>query len=508
MREIPVQPRQPRLRLLAAAAALAMGPALAIAQASGATAIHGQASIVTQGNQTTITTVNGAGTRHSAINWQSFSVAAGSSTRFNQPDASSTSINRVLGGDPSKILGTLSSNGRLVLVNPAGITVGAGASVDTAGFTASTLRMSEADALAGRLRFDGGMPGATLQVDGSVLAQSGDVVLISSNVAVGANALLRAPGGAVVLAAGQTVDITGRGLEGIRLELSAPSDSAVNLGTLEGDAVGIFASNLRHSGLLRAVGAETDGNKLRLVATLSSQVDGIVRVGSAKLVTATKLSGKDDKDAKDKADKDKADKEKADKEKADKDKKDKEEKDKKDKEAKRASANAGNGSQGENSGAGNSAPEPEPAPTAATTASAPAPAQASAGEPAAAPAPAPAAEATPAPSAPAPAAANSPAPAPATASSPAPAPSAAPAPAPTAAAPAPAPAAPAAPQSTAAAPQAPAQAVTQPVVVAAIEQQQQQVASALADPGELPVDARKKREKLAAAKDDALQCVP
>jgi filamentous hemagglutinin family protein len=142
-------PHQAR-RLLAIAAALAFAPALSLAQASGATVIHGQASFATQGNQLTITTVNGAGTRHSAIDWQSFSVPQGSVTRFNQPDALSTSINRVLGADPSKILGTLSSNGRLVLVNPAGITVGQGAAVDTAGFTASTLRMSDADALAGR----------------------------------------------------------------------------------------------------------------------------------------------------------------------------------------------------------------------------------------------------------------------------------------------------------------------------------------------------------------------
>ena len=33
------------------------------------------------------------------------------STQFNQPTAQSTSINRVLGPDPSAIYGTLSSNG-------------------------------------------------------------------------------------------------------------------------------------------------------------------------------------------------------------------------------------------------------------------------------------------------------------------------------------------------------------------------------------------------------------
>ena len=129
-------------------AAFAVAGASAVAQPVGGQAVHGAATVTTQGNQTTVTTQNGAGTSHSAINWQSFNVPVGTGTYFNQPTTTSTSINRVTGNNPSAILGTLGSNGRLVLVNPSGITVGAGAVVDTNGFTASTLRMSDADALA------------------------------------------------------------------------------------------------------------------------------------------------------------------------------------------------------------------------------------------------------------------------------------------------------------------------------------------------------------------------
>ena len=100
------------------------------------------------GKNLTITTSNGAGLNHSALNWQSFSVPAGSVTRFEQPSAASTSINRVTGADPSAILGTLTSNGKLVLVNPAGIAVGPGGVVDTAGFTASTPAVQMATASA------------------------------------------------------------------------------------------------------------------------------------------------------------------------------------------------------------------------------------------------------------------------------------------------------------------------------------------------------------------------
>src|SRR5207237_846546 len=176
---------------------------------------------------------NAAGTNRSVINWQSFSIPSGSSTRFDQPTVQSLSINRVVGNDPSSIFGTLSSNGRLVLVNPSGIAVGAGAVVDTAGFTASTLKMSDADALAGRLVFGDGLGGGLLKVEGRIVARSGDIVLIAPNVQVGAQALVQAANGATILAAGQKVELTGRGLEGIVMQVQAPENSAVNLGTLQ-----------------------------------------------------------------------------------------------------------------------------------------------------------------------------------------------------------------------------------------------------------------------------------
>ena len=271
-------PSRFRARPLLLAVALANGFAAlpAGAQPTGAQAIHGAARLSSQGANLVVTTQNGAGTRHSAINWQSFSIPGGSTTHFAQPDAASTSINRVLGGNPSAIFGTLSSNGRLVLVNPAGITVGAGAVVDTAGFTASTLRMTDADAIAGRLRFGDGSAAGPLRVDGRILASSGDVVLIGTDVQAGAQAVIQSPQGATVLAAGQKVELTGRGLEGIRLEVQAPGDQAVNLGTLQGDAVGIFAGTLRHSGLIQASAASVQGGRVVLKAAGDALVDGTV----------------------------------------------------------------------------------------------------------------------------------------------------------------------------------------------------------------------------------------
>ena len=260
-----------------------MSPARA--NPTGAQAVHGQASVVGNGNALTVTTQNGPGTSHSVINWQSFSIPGGSSTTFVQPGNSSLSINRVITNTPSAIFGTLSSNGRLVLVNQSGIAIGAGAVVDTAGFTASSLRMLDADALAGRLRFgqaNASMGGASgITVDGRVTARDGDVVLIAPNIAVGAGALVQAPNGSTVLAAGQQVEITGRGLDGISMTVQAPSDAALNLGQLQGDAVAIFAGTLRHSGEIQATSVQIEGGKVVLHAAGALSIDGQIQARGA-----------------------------------------------------------------------------------------------------------------------------------------------------------------------------------------------------------------------------------
>lgn len=272
------------LKTITALVALAWAaiPLVAHANPTGGVAIVGQAQMASQGNKLTVTTQNGAGLSHSAINWQTFSIPQGSTTYFAQPNAASTVINRVITNTPSQLFGTLGSNGNLVLVNQSGITVGAGAVIDSAGFTASALRMTDADALAGRLHFgDVGALGANVSVQGNILARSGDVVLIGNSVDTGANALIQAPNGATLLAAGQALSISARGLEGIQLEVQAPQHQALNLGTLQGSAVGLFAGTLKHIGVIQATKATLEGGKVLLKASGDTTVQGkILAAGS------------------------------------------------------------------------------------------------------------------------------------------------------------------------------------------------------------------------------------
>ncbi|HXC39772.1 MAG TPA: filamentous hemagglutinin N-terminal domain-containing protein [Burkholderiales bacterium] len=120
----------------------------ALANPMGASVASGVAGFNNQGSTLIVTNSPGA-----VINWQSFSIGAGETTRFAQQSAASSVLNRVIGADPSVILGTLSSNGRVFLINQSGILMGAGAKIDTAGFVASTLNLSNEDFAAGRLNF-------------------------------------------------------------------------------------------------------------------------------------------------------------------------------------------------------------------------------------------------------------------------------------------------------------------------------------------------------------------
>ena len=60
----------------------------------------------------------------SIIDWSSFSITGGEHVNFQVPSATSVTLNRVTGNDPSSIFGKLTSNGNLMLINRKGIIFG------------------------------------------------------------------------------------------------------------------------------------------------------------------------------------------------------------------------------------------------------------------------------------------------------------------------------------------------------------------------------------------------
>src|SRR5690554_6917167 len=87
------------------------------------------------------------------VHWHDFSIGDAETVLFLQPDASAVALNRVVGNMPSEILGTLTANGHVFLINPNGILFGQGAQVDVGGLLASTLDITDIDFLNDRYTF-------------------------------------------------------------------------------------------------------------------------------------------------------------------------------------------------------------------------------------------------------------------------------------------------------------------------------------------------------------------
>jgi filamentous hemagglutinin family protein len=166
---------------------------------SGGVVAAGTATISSAGSTTTINQA----TANAIINWQEFSIGSNEATKFFVPTSSSATLNRVLGGNPSAIYGTLSSNGQIILINPNGIVVGPGGRIDVASFLGSTLNVSDNEFRKGKnLHFLGSGSGM-IDNEGTIHASSGDVYLIAGEVNNGGTLL--APHGTVGLAAGNDI---------------------------------------------------------------------------------------------------------------------------------------------------------------------------------------------------------------------------------------------------------------------------------------------------------------
>jgi len=261
---------------------------------AGANVVAGQVSISQPGPQRQLIR---QGSDKAIIDWRSFSIGSGSAVSFAQPGSNSVALNRVVGGDASSILGSLSANGQIFLVNPNGIYFGRGAILDTAGLLATTLDIGNDDFLAGRYTFSRSAraaDGAAVSNDGMLRARDGGYIVLAgdraSNLAGGrAEARL----GTVALAAGNkiTLDINGDSL--VRFSVDAATadrlGGATNLGQIAADGGRVLMTAMaareatgavvNNSGIIRAAGIEErDGEVLLTAGTGEAQVSGGIDV--------------------------------------------------------------------------------------------------------------------------------------------------------------------------------------------------------------------------------------
>jgi len=293
------------------AALLAATPIAAFAGPQNGTVGSGTAAITTPTAQSTVIDQTSA---KAIINWQGFSIGADEFVTFNQPDSSSITLNRVTGADPSSILGNLSANGQVFLVNPNGIYFGAGATLDVGGLVASTFDISDADFLSGNYLFTqiDGSDDASVVNDGVINARENGYVVLASNRTVN-NGEIKAKFGQIALVAGGgvTLDIVGDGLINFSVDAQVAAEMAgvENTGDLIADGGrivltskatdGLIATVVNNTGLIQANGIAEQNGEIFLTGDDSISSTGNLATGGSLNInagTTVNLSGGVDSD--------------------------------------------------------------------------------------------------------------------------------------------------------------------------------------------------------------------
>ena len=231
----------------------------------------GQASIQASGAAMTVTQASA----RAAIDWQSFSIGSAASVTFSQPGAAAIALNRVLGQDASQIMGRLSSNGQVFLLNPNGVLFGSTAQVNVSGLVASTLDLSNDDFMAGKHRFSGSSTASVVNQGRLTAAEGGYVALLAAQAKN--EGVIQAKLGNVSLAAGSdvTLNLNNGSLLGLTVNQGVVGALADNSHLIQAEGGNVLmtaqaadrlvSAVVNNSGVIEARGVRAEDGVIRLL---------------------------------------------------------------------------------------------------------------------------------------------------------------------------------------------------------------------------------------------------
>jgi len=261
----PIFGRAGRIALAVSLAFASSMPAQAQVLPSGGAVAAGSASIVSINPASTVIVQQSP---KAIINWQNFSVGAGASVTFRQPDSAAITLNRVTGAGVSTINGNLLANGQVWLVNGNGILMGQGSRVDVGGLIATTSDIADSDFLSGRYAFGkaSGNPDAAVINRGSIKAATGGSAILSG-AHVANEGLIQARLGQVVLGGANTFSVSFDGDNLIQYQVTTPVSQAPR--DADGNPASALVSN---SGTIAAQG----GKVLMTARAARDVVDNVI----------------------------------------------------------------------------------------------------------------------------------------------------------------------------------------------------------------------------------------
>ena len=259
----------------------------------------GSGSISQSGSSMTVTQAS----QRMVADWASFNIGQNASVAFQQPGASSVALNRIADQNPTQILGSLSANGQIFLLNPSGIIFGQTAQVNVGALVASSLNITNDNFMAGKLAFEkAGTVGAIINQGSIRTADGGYVAFLAPQIKN--EGTIIANQGSVVLAAADKVnlDFAGDGLLSYSVEQGAVDALAENKGLIKADgglvvltakaADSLTQAVVNNEGMVEAASMVSTGGRIILDAdggmtTVSGTLDASSTGGHGGSVIAT-----------------------------------------------------------------------------------------------------------------------------------------------------------------------------------------------------------------------------
>ena len=216
------------------------------------------------------------------IEWQDFSVGRDKSVHFQQPSKTSATLNRVKGDFTSKIAGQITATGQVFLVNPNGILITKDGAINTHGFVASTLDITDDNFNKGNYTFSQESKTGLVENQGNIDVSDGGFVALLGG-AVKNTGIVNAHLGKIGFAGGERIVLSFGGNDFLRVEIPVKDLSTIK------DANGNPISDvLDINGTIKA-----DGGMVQLTVATAAKLyrQGVSLGGYVQVNTAVRKNG-------------------------------------------------------------------------------------------------------------------------------------------------------------------------------------------------------------------------
>jgi filamentous hemagglutinin family protein len=267
-------------------AVLALVPTLALAGLDGGVIVGGQGTIV---NSNLVQ----QDSSRLAINAQGFDVGAGEAFTLKQNFTTDMALIRVLGQNPSDILGSINAKGQLFISNPNGILFGRDSQINVGGLVGSSLDISRDDFMSGNYTFSNTGTAGSVVNQGTLTATDGGYIALLAP-QVRNEGVIRTTMGTSLIGAGDeiTLNISNNSLLSYTIDKGAVNALAENRQLIHADGGQVFmgakaadalsTAVVNNTGIIKAGRVVNEGGVISLQGDYVSQTGTLDASGTSE----------------------------------------------------------------------------------------------------------------------------------------------------------------------------------------------------------------------------------